>query len=140
MRPCGYAWDGRLVRFLEGVFDHHPGLRLISAENELAWVANFPGRLTGSTMAKDPMVRCKRLPSEYWHPHCYLTFLDDLPGIMLREFIGVDRIMWSSDFPHLDSSWPESRRFLEEHLTTSPQRRPDRLSQGRTRLYGLGEA
>jgi predicted TIM-barrel fold metal-dependent hydrolase len=129
---------------LEGVFDRHPGLKLISAENELSWAANFLGRLDWGyhrrTMAKDPMVKCKRLPSEYWHEHCYLTFIDDLPGVMLREFIGVDRIMWSSDFPHLDSSWPESRKFLERHLATVPadEARPI-VVENCVRLYGLGE-
>jgi len=34
--------------------------------------------------------------------------------------IGVERIMWSSDFPHLDSSWRESRRFLDKHLGEVP--------------------
>ena len=125
MRSYRYAWRGRLaLLFLEGVFDRHPGLKLISAENELSWAANFLSRLDWGyhrrTMAKDPMVRCQRLPSEYWHEHCYLTFIDDLPGVMLREFIGVERIMWSSDFPHLDSSWPESQRFLEKHLAAVP--------------------
>ncbi len=129
---------------LEGVFDRHPGLKLISAENELSWAANFLGRLDWGyhrrTMAKDPMVKCQRLPSEYWHEHCYLTFIDDLPGVMLREFIGVDRIMWSSDFPHLDSSWPESRRFLEKHLAAVPadEARPI-VAETCVRLYGLGE-
>ncbi len=129
---------------LEGVFDRHPGLKLISAENELSWAANFLGRLDWGyhrrTMAKDPMVRCRRLPSEYWHEHCYLTFIDDLPGVMLREFIGVDRIMWSSDFPHLDSSWPASQHFLEKHLAAVPadEARPI-VAETCARLYGLGE-
>ena len=39
---------------------------------------------------------------------------------MLRKFIGVDRLMWSSDFPHLDSSWPESQQFLKKHLAGVP--------------------
>jgi predicted TIM-barrel fold metal-dependent hydrolase len=105
---------------LEGVFDRHPNLRLVSAENEISWAANFVHRLDWGyhrqTMAGDPMVICKRLPSEYWRENCYLTFIDDPPGILVREHIGVDRMMWSSDFPHLDSSWPESQQFLNKHL------------------------
>ena len=128
---------------LEGVFDRHPGLRLISAENELSWAANFLHRLDWGyhrrTMAKDPMVRCQRLPSEYWREHCYLTFIDDVPGVMLREFIGVDRMMWSSDFPHLDSSWPESRQFLDRHFAGVPADHMQSIvADNCVRLYGLG--
>ncbi len=128
---------------LEGVFDRHPGLRLISAENELSWAANFLHRLDWGyhrrTMAKDPMVRCRRLPSEYWREHCYLTFIDDVPGVMLREFIGVDRMMWSSDFPHLDSSWPESQQFLDRHFAGVPTDHMQSIvADNCVRLYGLG--
>lgn len=105
---------------LEGVFDRHPNLKLVSAENELSWAANFVRRLDWGyhrqRLAGDPMVVCERLPSEYWRQHCYLTFIDDPPGIQVREHIGVDRMMWSSDFPHLDSSWPESQQFLNKQL------------------------
>jgi predicted TIM-barrel fold metal-dependent hydrolase len=105
---------------LEGVFDRHPDLQLVSAENEISWAANFIRRLDWGyhrqRMAGDPMVVCERLPSEYWRQHCYLTFIDDPPGILVREHIGVDRLMWSSDFPHLDSSWPESQQFLNKQL------------------------
>lgn len=127
---------------LEGVFDRHPDLRLVSAENELSWAANFIHRLDWGyhrqRMAGDAMVTCTRLPSEYWRENCYLTFIDDLPGVMLREFIGVDRIMWSSDFPHLDSSWPESQQFLNKHLAGVPADEARLMVAGNcVRLYNL---
>lgn len=127
---------------LEGVFDRHPGLRLVSAENELSWAASFLRRLDWGyhrqTMAGDATVTCKRLPSEYWREHCYLTFIDDVDGIRLRDAIGVDRIMWSSDFPHLDSSWPESRRFLAKHLADIPRDEAELIVAGTCRrLYHL---
>ena len=127
---------------LEGVFDRHPQLKLVSAENELSWAANFIGRLDWGyhrqKMAKDPMVTCTRLPSEYWRQNCYLTFIDDLPGILLRDYIGVDRMMWSSDFPHLDSSWPESQQFLNKHLAgVAADDVRLIVAQNCVRLYGL---
>jgi predicted TIM-barrel fold metal-dependent hydrolase len=127
---------------VEGVFDRHPDLRLISAENELSWAANFISRLDWGyhrqKMANDAMVQCARQPSEYWRENCYLTFIDDLPGVMLREFIGVDRIMWSSDFPHLDSSWPESQQFLNKHLAGVPAEEARLIvAENCVRLYHL---
>src|SRR5262245_54948082 len=129
---------------LEGVFDRHPGLRLVSAENELSWAARFLRRLEWGyhrqTMAGDPMIICKRLPSDYWRENCAMTFIDDGDGIRLRESIGVERIMWSSDFPHLDSSWPESRRFLDQQLVGVPGDERHRIvAENCIRLYGLQE-
>ena len=127
---------------LEGVFDRHPGLHLVSAENELSWAAGFLRRLDWGyhrqTMAGDPMITCKRLPTEYWRENCAMTFIDDRDGIRLRDSIGVDRIMWSSDFPHLDSSWPESRRFLDDQLAGVPEDERRRIvAENCIRLYGL---
>jgi predicted TIM-barrel fold metal-dependent hydrolase len=130
---------------LEGVFDRHPGLRLVSAENELSWAAGFLRRLDWGyhrqRMAGDRMITCKRLPTEYWRENCHMTFIDDRDGIRLRESIGVDRIMWSSDFPHLDSSWPESRRFLDTQLADIPDaERRQIVAENCARLYHLDTA
>ncbi len=127
---------------VEGVFDRHPELKLVSAENELSWAANFVQRLDWGyhrqKMINDPLAQCERLPSEYWRQNCYLTFIDDLPGVMLREYIGVDRIMWSSDFPHLDSSWPESQQFLNKHLAGVPAEESRLIvAENCVRLYNL---
>jgi predicted TIM-barrel fold metal-dependent hydrolase len=127
---------------LEGVFDRHPNVKLVSAENEISWAANFIRRLDWGyhrqKMAHDPMVVCKRLPSDYWRQNCYLTFIDDPAGILVREHIGVDRIMWSSDFPHLDSSWPESQQFLNKQLAGVPADEVRQIVAGNcARLYNL---
>ena len=67
-----------------------------------------------------------------------MTFIDDRDGIRLRDSIGVDRIMWSSDFPHLDSSWPESQRFLDDQLAGVPDEERRRIvAENCIRLYGL---
>jgi predicted TIM-barrel fold metal-dependent hydrolase len=127
---------------LEGVFDRHPKVKLVSAENEISWAANFIRRLDWGyhrqKMANDPMVVCQRLPSDYWRQNCYLTFIDDAPGILVREHIGVDRIMWSSDFPHLDSSWPESQQFLNKQLAGVPADEVRQMVAGNcVQLYNL---
>ena len=48
----------------------------------------------------------KLMPSEYFHRQIYCTFIDDPVGVASRQFIGVDNIMWSSDYPHTTSTWP----------------------------------
>jgi hypothetical protein len=45
--------------------------------------------------------KLKRRPSEYLKEHAYWGFFEDHVGVKLRHEIGVDRMMWSTDFPHV---------------------------------------
>ncbi|MCH8087082.1 MAG: amidohydrolase family protein [Chloroflexi bacterium] len=55
-------------------------------------------------------------PSDYWHRQGYTTYQDE--GLIgeLVEFIGVDNVMWGSDYPHPDSVWPDSQQVIESNL------------------------
>ena len=50
----------------------------------------------------------------------WATFEDDRAGVLTRELIGVDRIMWGSDYPHTDGIWPESSKYIEEQFAGLP--------------------
>ncbi len=52
-------------------------------------------------------------PSWYWHHHCYATFMTDPPGLELLHRIGADRVMWSSDYPHQESTWGYTRSAID---------------------------
>ena len=41
------------------------------------------------------------------------AFIQDRVGVYTREFTGVDNLMWSSDYPHTDTTWPKSRQSIE---------------------------
>jgi predicted TIM-barrel fold metal-dependent hydrolase len=89
-----------------GVFDRHPGLRIVFVEGGLSWI---PGALHDADMIyssfhsmMDPQL--KHAPSHYWFEHCYATFMTDPAGLELLHRIGPDRVMWSSDYPHLEST------------------------------------
>jgi predicted TIM-barrel fold metal-dependent hydrolase len=56
-------------------------------------------------------------PVEIFHEHFFVCFIDDPLGVELRDRIGVHRIMWESDFPHPDSTWPESPEWLAKNLS-----------------------
>ena len=42
----------------------------------------------------------------------WATYIDDFVGVANRHFIGVDKLMWSSDYPHQASSWPHSQEVV----------------------------
>ena len=68
----------------------------------------------------------------------YLTFFDDELGLRLRHELGVDNILWSSDYPHPDTTWPHSRAVIERQFQGVPaDEREQILSGNARRLYGL---
>jgi hypothetical protein len=46
-------------------------------------------------------------PSTYWYRQGYATFIQDLAGVAERHRAGLGNIMWSTDYPHSDSTWPK---------------------------------
>src|SRR4029077_20300077 len=60
-------------------------------------------------------------PSRYIKQHAYWGFFDDPVGMKLRHEVGVDRIIWGSDFPHVVTTWPHSQAVLERELEGAPQ-------------------
>src|SRR5207247_497341 len=55
-------------------------------------------------------------PSIYFHRQCYVAFIDDSAGVYARHLIGVENILWESDYPHTDTSWPFSHQAIDALL------------------------
>jgi ABC-type lipoprotein export system ATPase subunit len=60
------------------------------------------------------------LPSDFFRRNVVLSFQEDAIGIRLRDVIGVDNMMWGSDYPHSESTFPQSRKILAEILAGVP--------------------
>jgi predicted TIM-barrel fold metal-dependent hydrolase len=68
----------------------------------------------------------------------FLSFQEDAVGIRLRDIIGVDNIMWGSDYPHSESTFPRSRQVLDEILAAVPQdERAKIVGHNAARLYNF---
>jgi len=77
-------------------------------------------------------------PSEHFREHVYLTFQDDWVAFQTAHLMNHERLMWASDHPHSDSTFPESQRVIETqtaHLSTEV--RDDIVWRNCARLYGL---
>jgi predicted TIM-barrel fold metal-dependent hydrolase len=59
-------------------------------------------------------------PSEYIRRNVWATFQDDMIGPMLYRYFGEQNLMWASDFPHTDSTWPNSRKVIEQDFQDVP--------------------
>jgi predicted TIM-barrel fold metal-dependent hydrolase len=70
-----------------------------------------------------------------------LSFQEDAIGIRLRDVIGVDNMMWGSDYPHSESTFPQSRKILAEILTGVPDDEQAKITGGNTaRVYRFNTA
>ena len=63
----------------------------------------------------------RRPPSEYIREHCLWGFQFDRVGVELRHKLGVDKLLWGSDFPHQESDWPESLKIIEKNFAGVPE-------------------
>ena len=105
----------------DGVFERYPKLHVGTVEFELGWIPFFLQRID-YTYTQRPVLpsyhRYKEdmLPSDYFHHNVYISFQEDALGMRLRDIIGVDKMMWGSDYPHLEGTFPKSHEILEEIL------------------------
>ena len=107
-----------------GVFERYPNLKLAIVEFELSWVPYLLDSMdyTYVERQEEAYYRFKgdARPSDFFHNNVYLSFQEDAVGIRLRDIIGVDRLMWGSDYPHSESTFPRSREVLSEILEGVP--------------------
>jgi predicted TIM-barrel fold metal-dependent hydrolase len=101
---------------LTGVFERFPKLKVVFVEPGIAWVAWWLYTVDDMVARQDyEFPGLKRAPSEYFRQNIFLTFIDE-PNVVrhAHEIIGINNIMWSSDYPHPVSSWPRSRATAEQ--------------------------
>ena len=133
---------------LSGVFDRFPKLKIFFAENQIGWV---PFYLQAGDVRYDRHRRwserllgfkpLKRPPSEYIREHCLWGFQFDRVGVELRHKIGVDMLMWGSDFPHQESDWPDSLKIIEKNFAGVPEAEKHKMVCGNAiEFFRLGSA
>ena len=108
------ATMGQLI--YHGVFDRFPNLKIYFAETQASWL---PGYLDIADEFYQRWytyfdIKLKKQPSQYVRDHMRFSFIHDRLAMKLRHYIGVDLLMWGSDFPHSVGTFPESKIILEE--------------------------
>ena len=106
-----------------GVAERHPKLKFVVSEFNAGWIAQWLDRVDQGLL-RDHRFRMKEFtgerPHEVWKRQFYATIEDDRPAILTRELIGIDNLMWGSDYPHVDSTWPCSLDVLDEIFADVP--------------------
>lgn len=109
-----------------GVMERHPTLQFVFTEQGTAWLPEqlamldaYRDRMASAAGSQEHewgaavMSRLSLTPSEYWARQCHVgsSFIRR-HEVTMRHQVGVDRIMWGSDFPHREGCWPFSREHL----------------------------
>jgi len=128
-----------------GVFERHPRLTLAIVEFELSWAPNVVISMDYTYRERhgEAIYRFKdgMLPSDFFRRNVVLSFQEDAIGIRLRDVIGVDKMMWGSDYPHSESTFPQSQKILAEILAGVPQDEQAKIAGGNTaRVYNFDVA
>jgi predicted TIM-barrel fold metal-dependent hydrolase len=128
-----------------GVFERYPRLIVAVVEFELSWAPHLLDTMdyTYRERHEEALYRFKdgMRPRDFFHRNVVLSFQEDGIGIRLRDVIGVDNMMWGSDYPHSESTFPRSRQILAEILAGVPADEQAKIVGGNTaRVYGFDVA
>ena len=127
---------------VHGVATKFPSLQFVVAEFNGGWIAHWLDRIEQG-LQREYSFRNKgtytgEKPHDIWSRQFWATIEDDRPAILTRELIGVDNLMWGSDYPHVDSTWPCSLSVLDEVFADVPSEDRDKITRTNVeRLYGL---
>lgn len=123
-----------------GMLERFPRLKMLSTEHDIGWIAYFLRRLDRAYerfRQSDP-TPLTMPPSEYFKRQVYATFQDDPVGLATSQFLATDNVLWASDYPHVDSTWPHSQQVIAEHFATvSEQDKHKIVCANAAKLYGI---
>jgi predicted TIM-barrel fold metal-dependent hydrolase len=121
-----------------GVFERFPRLKIVSAENDVAWIPFYLFRVDKYAARGFANVKLPLKPSEYIKRQVYATFIDDPVFVNLLEWFPSANIMWSSDYPHGQATFPHSQDYVARHLAKlSDDDRRNIVRDTAAKVYGL---
>jgi predicted TIM-barrel fold metal-dependent hydrolase len=140
--------DPLVALIFSGVFERYPDLRLVLAESGIAWLPFTLQRMDREYGKYRHFARefweqrggipLTMRPSEYFQRQVWATFQDDPVGLANVDFIGEDRVMWASDYPHPDSTWPHSQAVIAGQMADLSEAARRKITRDNARaLYGL---
>jgi len=131
----------RMIQMIfSGMLDRFPELAVVFAEVDCGWVPYVKEQIDNNylRLALASGYDLALLPSEYIERHFHFGYITDTFGIDNRHRIGVERVLWSSDYPHISADWPNSWRTIEATFSGVPRAERDLILAGNAvRLYGF---
>lgn len=118
-----------------GLLTRFPGTRIALSEGSAGWVPYLLERMEYTWERIRTPVERSTSPTELFAQHFWTCFIKDDVAITLRHEIGIDKLMFETDFPHQDSNWPHSRKVLAEMLVDVPDDECRKIAAGNARDF-----
>lgn len=128
------------IMIFGGVFDRFPTLRFGAIESGVGWMAWMATYMDDiyNNQRHWLQLALQEKPSVYMDRNVYGSFIRDPVGVANRHLPGGHNIMWSTDYPHSETTWPHSQKNLERHFTGVPDaERQAIVCDNAYRFYGL---
>jgi predicted TIM-barrel fold metal-dependent hydrolase len=116
---------------MSGMLQRFPDLKIVMSEGGISWV---PGAIERA----DRIWELNHLwadtanvkPSEMFAKNFWVCFVDEPYGVEFRDKIGLDKIMWECDYPHAETSWPNSQASVAKSMKGVPSAEVDAMVHG----------
>lgn len=142
-----YAGSSALIHdtlvelMVRGVCAKYPNLKFVLAEFNAGWIAHWLDKVQqgwAREYAKDPSSTPPVDVLEIWKQQFFATIEDDTAALGTCQLIGEDCLLWGSDYPHTDSTWPCSTQVLDEMFESyTPEMRDKVTRTNVANLYSL---
>jgi uncharacterized protein len=120
------------------VLERYPNLRIGFGESGIGWIPYALDRMDFEWEDRFRDLGLTMKPSDYWRRQCKGTFQFDRIGSKLIDDMGVETLMWGSDYPHADGVWPESSKYIEEQFGHLPADYTHKITcENAGKFYGL---
>jgi len=124
-----------------GLLERFPRLRFVVAESGIGWIPFTLERMDYIYNRHRIWMKStiNRLPSEYFHDHFAATFQqDDESGLLGRNITGIGSLMWASDYPHTDTTYPTSHDVVDTVFAGIPEAERRAITvDNAARIYGI---
>jgi predicted TIM-barrel fold metal-dependent hydrolase len=120
------------------LFERFPALKMVSVEAGCGWAAYLMDRLDEKADVFHRIAPMPMKPSEYIRRNCWFVAEPEerTIGAML-DLVGEDRILWGSDYPHVDSTLEAARLIRGSVAALSPERQAAVLGENARKVFGL---
>jgi predicted TIM-barrel fold metal-dependent hydrolase len=120
------------------VLERYPNLRIGFGESGIGWIPYALDRMDFEWEDRFTDLGLKMKPSDYWRRQCKATFQFDRIGTKLIDDMGVETLMWGSDYPHGDGVWPDSTKYIAEQFGHLPAEVTRKITcENAGKFYGL---
>jgi predicted TIM-barrel fold metal-dependent hydrolase len=123
---------------LTGVCERFPKLKIVFVEPGLFWLSGYIKFLDERMGHHYEFPDMKELPSTYWKRQMAATFVSEQAAIDDRHYLGVENIMWSTDFPHPCCNWPNAAAKVDSFFAGVPEEEIHKITwENGAKMYGI---